>query len=338
MKNIFLLTLAIAFLAASVFADDAQFLKYIGKPNLPGSGKNIVLVSGDEEYRSEEMVVQLGRILAEHHGFNCTVLFAINPQTGFIDPVILDNIPGLESLKTADAALFALRFRNLPDEQMQYIDDYLKSGKPVLGIRTSTHAFKIPKDRKFAHYDGGYNGDKSGWKQGFGRLVLGETWISHHGSHGKEATRGVIAPGQENNPLVRGCTDIFGPTDVYEVRLPLPDDAKPLILGQVLETMEKDSKPVSGKKNDPMMPIAWTKTYKIADDAAAGKAYCSTIGSSQDFQSEGVRRLLVNAIYYLSGLEDKIPAKAEVGIVGDFEPLPMGFGKFKKEQKPKDVK
>jgi hypothetical protein len=345
MKNT-LLSLTFLFLTAAfsitVFADETFILKYSGKPNLPGSGKNVVLVSGDEEYRSEETVVQFGRILSQHHGFNCTVLFAINPQTGFIDPLVLDNIPGLESLKTADVLVLALRYRNLPDEQMQYIDNYLKSGKPVFGIRTSTHAFAIPKDRKFAHYDLQYDGADSRWKQGFGRLVLGETWIKHHGKHGSEATRGVIALGQENNPLVRGCaangSDIFGPTDVYEVRLPLPDDAVPVILGQVLETMDKDSKPVSGEKNNPMMPLAWTKSYKVTDDAPAGKTFCSTIGSSQDFQSEGVRRLLVNAVYYLAGLTDKISEKANVDIIGDFQPLPMGFGKIKKELKQLDFK
>src|SRR6187200_2638832 len=84
----------------------------------PGSGKHIVLVSGDEEYRSEEALPQLGKILALRHGFRCTVLFAIDPQDGTINPNISNNIPGLETLKSADLLILFTRFRNLPDDQM----------------------------------------------------------------------------------------------------------------------------------------------------------------------------------------------------------------------------
>src|SRR3974377_2105587 len=107
----------------------------------PGKGKHIVLVSGDEEYRSEEALPQLGKILATHHGFKCTVLFAIDPKTGTINPNKNNNIPGLESLATADLMSLATRFRNLPDEQMEHIAKYVDSGKPIIGMRTATHAF-----------------------------------------------------------------------------------------------------------------------------------------------------------------------------------------------------
>ncbi len=327
----FLVFLLAVFCCATIFAEP---LRYKGTPNLPGSGKHIVLVSGDEEYRSEEAVVQLGRILAKHHGFDCTVLFAINPETGDIDPLCVTNIPDLDALETADVLIVNLRFRNLPDDQMKRFDDYLKKGKPVLGMRTSTHAFRIPNDKPYARYGFDY-AVEGPWKQGFGRLVLGETWIAHHGHHGKEATRGVIVPEQKDNPIVRGCGDIFGPTDVYQVRLPLPGDAKPLVNGQVLRGMSPDDAPVEGPKNSPMMPVAWTKTYKI-DGGRTGNVFETTMGSSQDLESEGLRRLLVNAVYWLAGLETKIPPSAEVGIVGGFEPLPMGFGKNKKGTKPKD--
>ena len=117
----------------------------------PGKGKHIVLISGDEEYRSEETLPQLAKILAKHHGFKCTVLFAVDPKDGTINPNVND-IPGLEALKTADLMVIFTRFRNLPDDQMQHIVDYVDAGKPVVGLRTATHAFNIPKDRKFAKY------------------------------------------------------------------------------------------------------------------------------------------------------------------------------------------
>ena len=116
----------------------------------PGKGKHIVLISGDEEYRSEEALPQLGKILAKRHGFKCTVLFAVDPATGTIDPKNLSNIPGLEALKTADLMIIFTRFRNLPDEQMRHIVEYVEAGKPIIGIRTATHAFDIPAGKTYA--------------------------------------------------------------------------------------------------------------------------------------------------------------------------------------------
>ena len=173
----------------------------------PGQGKHVVLVSGDEEYRSEEAVTQLAKILAAHHGFDCTALYAIDPATGEISPNEQTNIPGLESLAKADLMVIATRFRNLPDEQMKHIDDFVRAGKPVIGMRTATHAFNIPKDRAYAHYGNGYGGEKKDWADGFGRLVLGEKWISHHGHHCKESTRGIIAADAKDHPILRVIAD-----------------------------------------------------------------------------------------------------------------------------------
>ena len=118
----------------------------------PGKGKHIVLVSGDEEYRSEETLPQLAKILARHHGFRCTVLFAIDPADGTINPNRNDNIPGLEALDSADLMVLFTRFRDLPDEQMKHIVDYVESGRPIIGLRTATHAFNIPAGRTYARY------------------------------------------------------------------------------------------------------------------------------------------------------------------------------------------
>jgi hypothetical protein len=308
----------------------------------PGKGKSIVLVSGDEEYRSEEALTQLAKILAKHHGFGCTVLYAIDPDSGEINPNKGDNIPGLESLRKADLMVIATRFRNLPDAQMKEIDDFLKAGKPVIGLRTATHAFNVPKDRAYAHYGNGYGGEKKEWADGFGRLVLGEKWISHHGHHGQESTRGLVAPGAKDHPILRGIKDgdIWGPTDVYGVRLPLPGDSQPLVLGQVLEGMAPDSPVVEGadaKKNDPMMPVAWTKTYSV-DGGPKGRVFTTTMGAATDMTAAGTRRMLVNAVYWALGMESQIPAATNVDIVGTFEPTKFGFNGAKKGLKPADLR
>ena len=319
-------------LATSVFsarAADPSWVVYDGFPG-PGQGKHIVLVSGDEEYRSEEALPQLGKILAKHHGFKCTVLFAIGDD-GTIDPNRNDNIPGLEALKTADLMVIFTRFRNLPDDQMQHVVDYVDSGRPILGLRTATHAFNLKSDRKHLRYS--FN--NKDWSGGFGRQILGETWISHHGAHGKQSTRGLIAPGQEKHPIVRGLKDgdVWGPSDVYGVTLPLPGDSQPIVLGQILVGMSPSDAPLDGPKNSPMMPIAWTKSYTSAS-GKTGRVFTSTLGAATDLVAEGSRRMIVNATYWCLGLEDKLPEKANVELVGPYEPLPFRFGGFKKGVKP----
>jgi hypothetical protein len=298
----------------------------------PGKGKHVVLISGDEEYRSEESLPQLAKILAQRHGFKCTVLFAIDPKDGTINPNQRDNIPGLDALETADLMVIFTRFRDLPDAQMKHIVDYVESGRPIIGMRTATHAFDL-KSPTYARYT--WNSRE--WDGGFGRQVLGETWISHHGQHGKQSTRGVIAKGEEEHPILRGIQsgDIWGPTDVYGVRLPLPGDSKPLVLGQVLHGMDPTDKPVEGKVNDPMMPIAWVKTYQ-GQQGKTARVFTTTMGASQDLQSEGLRRLLVNACYWAVGLGDKIPGKSNVQIVGEYQPRPFKGDGFVKGRKPQD--
>ena len=352
-------TLALMFASMAFAADSQQWVTYEGQDG-PGKGKHIVLISGDEEYRSEEVMPQLGKILATEHGFKCTVLFSIDPKTGEINPKTANNIPGIEALDSADLMIILTRFRALPDDAMKHVDSFLKAGKPVIGLRTATHAFnglKAPWDK----YNYNYKGEAKEWSQGFGRLVLGETWISHHGAHKSESTRALFAPGAAGNPLLNGIKDgeIWTPTDVYGVRLPLPGDSKPLLLGQVTKRSgppgakddpfygmrPEDKEPVgpqtdkSGKttdKNNPMMPVAWTKSYQLPDGGKPGKAFATTMGSATDITNEGLRRLIVNAVYSL--LDMPVPEKAKVDIVGDFKPTAFGFDGFKKGMKPADFK
>lgn len=319
------------FLTSSLSAGQL-WVHYPGKEG-PGKGKKVVLISGDEEYRSEESMPQLGRILSERHGFDCTVLFAVDPADGTINPNVNNNIPGLEALKDADLVIMCLRFRNLPDDQMKHIVDYVESGRPIVALRTSTHAFNIKPGGTYSNYS--FNSKE--WDGGFGRQVLGETWISHHGSHGKQATRGIIAPGQEGNALLKGIKsgEIFVPTDVYGVTIPLPGDSKPLILGEIAVGMNPEDKALEGPKNDPMMPVAWTKSYKTASGKSA-RIFTTTMGASQDLQNEALRRLVVNATYWATGLENKIPDKANVELVGPYHPTKYSFNGYTKGKKPSD--
>src|SRR5947209_4491819 len=119
----------------------AQTRLVLSGGNGPGRGKHIVLIAADQEYRSEESIPALARILSVRHGFRCTVLFSTNRQTGQIDPDTIDNIPGLEALREADLLVLFARWLELPDEQMKEIVDYTNSGRPIVALRTSTHPF-----------------------------------------------------------------------------------------------------------------------------------------------------------------------------------------------------
>jgi type 1 glutamine amidotransferase len=303
------------------------------QPHGHPKGKNIVLISGDEEYRSEESLPQLAKILSTYHGFRCTVLFAINPKNGTIDPNQLDNIPGLEALDSADLMVILTRFRDLPDDQMKHIVDYVESGKPIVGIRTATHAFQLKTSTTYARYS--WNSPDGG----FGRMVLGETWINHHGHHGKQSTMGVLNPKEIHSPILRGIRDgeLWSKTDVYEAKLPLPGGSKTLVFGEVLSGMDPKDPPVAGALNDPMMPIAWTKTYT----GTAGKnarVFATTLGTSEDLLTEANRRLLVNACYWALGLEQQIRPKAKVGLVGEYHPHSFDFDGYVKGRTPSDLR
>ena len=307
-----------------------QWISYEGNEGA-GKGKHIVLVSGDEEYRSEEALPMLAQILSKHHGFTCTVLFAIDPQTGEIDPENQTNIPGLEQLQTADLMVLFARFRELPDEQMKYIDEYTQAGKPVVALRTSTHAFQYKRNMESPYAKYSFNSKVKDWEEGYGRQVLGETWVAHHGDHGKEGTRGLINGLYEDHPILQGVKDIWGATDVYTIR-DLTEDAKVLVYGQSTHGMTPEA-PLSYDKS--VMPVAWIKDY-TTESGKKARVFNTTMGAAVDLQSEDLRRLLVNACYWAIGTEDQIPEKSNVDIVGEFNPTMFGFGDHKKGMRPSD--
>ena len=301
------------------FAEDG-WVHLKGKAG-PGAGKHVVLIAGDEEYRSEETMPMLAQLLAKRHGFDCTVVFSMSEDGTYIDPNNGASLAGTQALDDADLMIIGTRFRHPSDDAMKHIDDFVQAGKPIIGLRTATHAFAGLKGQ-YAHYNNGYNGDK--WKGGFGRQVLGEKWINHHGHHGQQATGGVIVPEMKDHPVLRGVDEksIFGLSDVYGVRLPLPGDSQPLVLGAVLEGMTLGDSPIPGKKNAPMMPVVWTKTYQTSG-GTTGRVVTTTMGASLDFVEPGLRRIVVNSVYWLLNLD--VPAQANVDFVKDFNPTRFRF-------------
>lgn len=335
-----ILLIIIILLCHSVSAEQGQWLTFEGKKG-PGQGKHIVLISGDEEYRSEESLPMMAKILSEHHGFKCTVLFAIDPVTKTVNPYVNNNIPGLEFLKDADLMFIATRWRELPDDQMKWVDDYLKSGRPIVGIRTSNHAFRN-KSGNYIHYSQDFKDKKDHdpkhpWFRGFGGLVFGDHYHKHHGHHKHESTRGIIAAGAEKHPVLKGIKggEIWGATDVYGCRVShLPITA--LVMGQVLKRegefdkndknfgMRPTDKPLKSEKNNPMIPVSWIKNYKHPESTKGGIAFHTSMGSSTDLENAALRRLVVNGVYYVLNL--KVPEKGtNVDLVGEYKTTQFGF-------------
>jgi hypothetical protein len=301
----------------------------------PGGGRHVVLLAGDEEYRSEEALPMLGKILSQRHGFRATVLFSVDPD-GTINPKNTRSLSNPSALDTADAIVMALRFRAWPDEDMARFDRLLKAGKPVVALRTSTHAFNgLSKDGPWASWN--YNN-----QGGFGKRVLGETWLTHWGRHKGEATRGAIEESQRAHPVLRGVSDVFGDTDVYEAYP--PTDATILMRGLVLRGMTPDSPPADHRKvrvtdkqeqgvNAPPMAVAWTRLHRN-DGGTTNRVLTTTMGSATDLENEGLRRMVVNGVYWGLGLD--VPARADVRYVDEYRPSFYGFDGFRKGLKASD--
>ncbi|MEY4815971.1 MAG: hypothetical protein RLZZ162_3044, partial [Verrucomicrobiota bacterium] len=331
-------TLALlALLSASLLRAAAPTsLVFTPPASVKAQGKHVVLLSGDEEYRSEEAMPMLAKILSQRHGFKCTVLFALDPD-GTINPNNQKSLADSTALDSADAIIFGLRFRNWLDADMQRFVSAFERGVPLIALRTSTHPFNIPADSKWAKYS--WN-SKAPWPGGFGKHVLGETWISHWGKHKSEATRGVTEPSAASDALLRGVTDVFGDSDVYEAYPPA--DAKILLRGLVLKGMNPADAPAETIKkrstdkqeqplNTPAMPIAWTRTFKH-ESGKENKIFTTTMGAATDLENESLRRLVVNAVFWSVNLP--VPTQANVTLVDPYTPRKYGFNGFRYQLTP----
>lgn len=290
----------------------------------PGKGKHIVLITADQEYRSEQSLPMLAGILSKHHGFHCTVLFGVN-EDGLVDPTMevypkkgeeeafkSHNIPGLEHLETADLLIFVSRLLTLPEDQLKHIVDYLDSGKPIIGMRTANHGFRSQLPYKI-----------DGEQVNIAR-ILGGGFMGHHGNWQADSTRGDIIPEMEGHPILTGVKDIWGLTDVYRTYPEggsLPEDCTALVYGQPLIGREQGGKDNPDKE---ALPVVWFKNWKTSEGKLA-RALQSTMGSAKDLENPGLRRLIINAAYWGLEMEDQIAADSSIAYTIEYKPLSSGF-------------
>lgn len=236
----------------------------------------IVFVTGDHEYSGEATLPIVAAELEKNYGFRTKVLKA------FPDHNSEENIPGLEALQEADVAVFFLRWRRLPADQVKLIEYYLKTGKPVVGFRTTTHAFNYPKGHPLEKWNS------------FGELVFnappGWGGLAKHTHYGHKSTTDVtIIPEAAKDPILTGVGNNFHAKSwLYKV---LPDypakGSKWLLMGHSINPDKKDATD---------QPVAWTgkNTY-------GAKFFITTLGHPEDFDQEPFQRLVINAIHWAAG-------------------------------------
>ena len=236
----------------------------------------VVFVTGDHEYSGELTLPFIADALEKQYGMRTTVLKSVPDYNGEKD------IPGLEALQEADLAVFFLRWRQLPQEQLDYIDKYLKSGKPVMGFRTTTHAFNYPEGDPRRHWNA------------FGEFAFGAPpgWggPAQHTHYGHNSTTDVtIIPEAAKNPILTGVAPSFHVASwLYRVKPEYPaKGAVPLLMGK---SVNPDKAAIDN-------PVAWTWTNQWG-----GKAFLTTMGHPEDFQVEAFQRLVINAIHWELGL------------------------------------
>lgn len=234
----------------------------------------VVFVTGDHEYSSEATMPLIAAELEKNYGMRTIVLKSSPDHTSE------ENIPGLEALKEADLAVFYLRWRRLPEDQVKYIDDYLKSGKPVMGFRTTTHAFNYPAGHPLEKWNA------------FGEFAFGAPpgWgKGGHTHYGHNSTTDVsVIPAEAKHPILTGVPNNFHADSwLYHVLPHYP------VKGSTWLLMGKSINPDKAAIDN---PVAWT--WKTA---AGGKSFMTTLGHPKDFNEEGLQRLVINAVHWTLG-------------------------------------
>lgn len=254
----------------------------------PSASPHIVFVTGDDEYRSEYTMPALAAILARDHKLRTTVLYA-RPR-----PQVNNNIEGLEALQTADLAVFFLRWRELPEEQLQAILAYEKSGRPMAGFRTATHSFKYPKGHPHEPEN-----------DGFPLRAFGARWTRHHGHLSTTRTEKAA-----DHDVLNGVSpNLTLPSWLYSVN-PLQGPCRPVLTGHAIN-------PQNGRDDGPQ-PLAWVK------EEGNRRVFFTTAGHPEDFRNDDFRRLALNGILWALG-RPVPPSGAAITFSAPYSPPPSGF-------------
>lgn len=249
---------------------------------------HIALVVGTTHYSPELSMPLLAKEL-ERFGFRTTVVMG----DGNPEKKTKNVLPGIEALDSADAAIFFMRFLKLPDDEWQHIEKYVKSGKPIIALRTTTHSFKYDR-----------NHPRFAWNDGFGRRVMGTPYIVHQSG----TTNVKIVPKYKSHPIMSNVskTEWVSQGTLYLTRL--ESGCIPLMTGTGTgraRLVEKGFGPICVNESESdIVAWAWQNEW-------GAKAFGTSFGHPADFADPEFTRMLVNSVHWavdkpLPGADEKI--------------------------------
>jgi type 1 glutamine amidotransferase len=249
------------FIAVAVlFAAFAVNTAFAGQP--VKKAHIVFLITKDtNNYEAHLTVPVFAEKLRKEHGYDVTVLLGEGEHGSY-------RYPSVDALSTADLLIVFARRIAPPHDQMKAIKDYIKSGKPVVGIRTANHAFKVMGPIESGHED---------WFE-FVADVLG-CENKGYGPH-EEGYEPSVLPRAANHPIVKNVqpTQWHSNGSLYLVTLL---DKKADVLMQ-------------GKHKDNIQPVAWTRT-----SSTNNKVFYISLGHPTDFALPQFNTLLINGISWV---------------------------------------
>lgn len=276
--------------------------------------KHVVLVAGDEEYRSEESLPMLAQLAQRELGIRATVCLP-RAADGTVDPQRLDHVDGLRVLDSADALVLFTRFRALPDDELRPLVAHAALGRAIVGFRTATHAFAYPADGPNAKYN-------AEWP----RTTFGQRWIAHHGHFDDgEAplTQVALVDAAKDHPILRGVAPFRAYSWLYHVDG--GGDALNAVKDVLLQGTALRSKLADETRFPRTQPVAWTR--EDPRGGGEGRVFFTTLGHPFDFREESMRRLALHGLAWALGRPDAIPpAGLDVRVEPPFEPSNSGIG------------
>ncbi|MHC4478854.1 MAG: ThuA domain-containing protein [Planctomycetota bacterium] len=233
---------------------------------------HIVFVLAEKEYESDATLpafaaARLGKDL------RCTFCFAkADKGQG------RNDVPGLDALYDADLLVLSMRRRALPVTQMDHLERYIRSGKPIVGIRVSIVPFQVkPADRPDGHVL---------WHD-FDQQVLGCHYRGYDRGSRQTGCDVWAADAAKNHPILRDIDPKGSHSTSWIYKLePLAESTTLLMEGRWAE-------------DEPVQPVAFTNTYNGA------RVFFTSLGHPDDFQNESFRRLLLNGVYW--ALDKRVP-------------------------------
>lgn len=229
--------------------------------------KQIYVILGDDEYKTEKTIPHYANQVFKED-FDLHYIYS--------DLKDRNHLEGLEEISKADLVILSVRRLALQKQQLNAVRNYLKSGKPLLSIRTSTHGFSLRNN-----VPGPQGSDQ--WPE-FDKEILGCNYDGHYPN--EDLTNVVFEYKNAKHPVVKSIKNFTCRSWLYKVT-PMEKDTNILLWGSTHE----------GVKH----PVAWTRTTQYE-----GKVFSTTLGHPEDFTKREFVQLLYNATYWLLDVKPKI--------------------------------